>query len=82
MSPGLEFSISGTHFSRYTVSLWASHHQPKGRVSLGKKNGEGIQKLTLMHLGDDRKHLVFPSEIGNLYLAHGGWKRREIEGSN
>lgn len=82
MSPGLEFSISGTHFSIYTVSLWASHHQPKGWMSLGKKNGEGIQKLTLMHLGDDRKHLVFPSEIGNLYLAHGGGKRREIEGNN
>lgn len=49
---------------------------------LGEKNGEGIQKLTLMHLGDDRKHLVFPSEIGNLYLAHGGGKRREIEGNN
>lgn len=49
---------------------------------LGEKNAEGIQKLTLMHLGDDRKHLGFPSEIGNLYLAHGGGKRREIERNN
>lgn len=51
-------------------------------MSVGQKNGEGIQKLTLMHLGDDGKHLAFPSEIGNLYLAHGGGKRREIEGNN
>jgi len=51
-------------------------------MSLGKKNGEGIQKLTLMHLGDDRERLVFPSEKGNLYLAHGGGRRREMREIN
>lgn len=31
-----------------------------------------------MHLGDDRERLAFPSEKGNLYLAHGDG-RREME---
>lgn len=83
--PGLaalfKFSGSGTQFSIYTFSFWASHHQPKRGMSLGKKKGEGIQKLTLMHLGDDREHLVFPSEKGNLYLAHGNGRIREIKGN-
>lgn len=49
-------------------------------MSLSKKNSKGIQKLTLMHLGDDGEHLVFPSEKGNLYLAHRGG-RRDMEGN-
>lgn len=84
MPPGLaallKFSGSGTHFSIHPFSFWASHHQPERGMSLGKKNGKGMQTLTLMHLGDDGEHLVFPSEKGNLYLAHGGG-RREMEGN-
>ena len=74
--------FSGTHFCTYPFSFWGSCHQPKRGMSLGKKNGEGIQKLTLMHLGDDRERLVFPSEKGNLYLAHGGGRRREMREIN